>query len=285
MMNEVDEKKLWFDKKLQMFLETPEDLSWARSMVMYTPSIGGKRFRPVLMLTLGEDLGVDKESLIWPAIAVEILHAASLIHDDLPAIDDDDYRRGKPSCHKVFGEGEAIVVGDILFFKAFEALVPLIREFPGLNALFVEAALNLGYGELSDIDFESREVTLDEILKMYERKTGALLGFCLSAPGELAGLEHIEVEKLKRCGQELGIAYQIYDDVKDVMGSFEELGKTPGKDEKQGKKTVPSIIGIDEAMKMGDEIFERVMKTLGEEFSAWKTVNFLRSMRPTLKKK
>jgi len=228
-----------FDIFLKDIIHTYADASdsdWIEEL-QYSIQSGGKRFRPALLYCASKPNYVETETVFRIAAAVELLHTASLIHDDLPQIDDDDYRRGYPSHHRVYGEGMAVVAADYLFFLSFTLISGIMS--PELSEYFSFVSRDLAYGEALDIRYEKREnVSEEEILKMYRFKTARLIEFSIVGPAILLKRDKIHIELLKEAGIELGIAFQIMDDLKDRQGTLEELGKTPGKDFKHGKKTL-----------------------------------------------
>ncbi len=218
------------------------DNKW-RNQILYSLEAGGKRFRPALCCLCGEALLIDSDSLFTIASAVELLHTASLIHDDLPEIDNDDYRRGRLSHHKQFSHGTAVVAADFIFFLAFELIMRL--NSTALNHYFSRCSQDLAYGEYLDILMEKgSEITQEEIEKMYEYKTARLIEFSMSASSVLANKSDQHIQQIKGAGQNMGIAFQILDDLKGIEGRFEDIGKTPGKDIMNNKKTIPRILGI-----------------------------------------
>nr|4WK5_A Chain A, Geranyltranstransferase [Thermotoga neapolitana DSM 4359] len=243
------------------------------SAMQYSVTAGGKRIRPLLVLTVGEDIGVEEERLVDVAVAVELFHTASLVHDDLPPIDNADFRRGKPSCHRAYGEGIALLAGDGLFFLAFSQIAK-VRE-PKLFEEFSETAYKLLLGEAMDVEFErqEKEISVEMVEKMYSFKTGALFAFCFSAPFLLKGLDHTFVKKL---GEKFGVAFQIYDDLKDVLGSLEKLGKDVGKDVK--KVTLVKKMGVQKAKQLADKYYEEVLEALESE-GLHRTFDFLRNLK------
>ena len=243
------------------------------SAMQYSVTAGGKRIRPLLVLTVGEDIGVEEERLVDVAVAVELFHTASLVHADLPPIDNADFRRGKPSCHRAYGEGIALLAGDGLFFLAFSQIAK-VRE-PKLFEEFSETAYKLLLGEAMDVEFErqEKEISVEMVEKMYSFKTGALFAFCFSAPCPLKGLDHTFVKKL---GEKFGVAFQIYDDLKDVLGSLEKLGKDVGKDVK--KVTLVKKMGVQKAKQLADKYYEEVLEALESE-GLHRTFDFLRNLK------
>jgi len=232
----------------------------------------GKRFRPVLLHAAGELLGAPIERLDVPACAIELIHAYSLVHDDLPAMDDDELRRGRPTCHKAYDEATAILVGDALQALAFQ----LIAEDPQLDALpattrlrmlteLARAAGSRGMvgGQALDIDAVGHELSLAELENMHIHKTGALIrvsvrlgAFCADPVDEahLHALDHYA-----KC---IGLAFQIRDDILDVEGETAHIGKTRGKDATNGKPTYPALVGLAEAREMADRLLEDALDSL-----------------------
>ncbi len=214
---------------------------------------GGKRVRPVLALACAEVVGGHPEQFVRAATALEIIHTYSLIHDDLPAMDDDDFRRGKPSNHKVFGEAAAILAGDALLTLAFEMLSePLPDLFEKQLRIIRETAQAVGWqgmvgGQVLDTIGNGRQNRLEDIENIHHLKTGALLKASARLGAILGGGTEQEIENLSRYATSLGLAFQIKDDILDVVGSSETLGKPAGSDEKLDKQTYPTILGIDGA--------------------------------------
>lgn len=228
----------------------------------YSLLAGGKRIRPVLMLATAEALGVDEKEVLPFALALEMIHTYSLIHDDLPAMDNDDFRRGKPSNHKAFGEANAILAGDALLnqaydicFKAclkgerFVAASTLLCEAAGMNGMIVGQSADLYYTDTN------KELTEEELFYIHEHKTGKLLLAPVLIPSVLA--EHRCYIRLEQFGKELGLLFQITDDILDETGDFKELGKTVGKDKQENKLTFVRLYGLDGAMIRADEVAQR----------------------------
>ncbi len=240
-----------FEEYLLSFL--PSDRWKIYRAMSYTPLAGGKRIRSKIIMKSAEDIGVDQMEKI--AVAVELFHSGTLIHDDLPEIDNADLRRGKPANHLVFGQGTAVLAGDGLFFLAFK----ILSEFPRIFPTFSEVAFDVLLGEAMDVEMEGLEdVKYDDIVEMYRKKTGALFGFSFCASALQSGDRR--AEELRKLGEEFGIAFQILDDIKDVLSSEETLGKNVGKDVK--KKTVVKILGTHESLRRADDIYRDVLKNL-----------------------
>jgi|SRR6056297_1867022 len=246
----------WHKSVFERFLfETVEneimDTQW-RGQILYSLKAGGKRFRPALSFYCGESLGVNPKKLFIIGSAIELLHTASLIHDDLPEIDDDDYRRGKLAHHKKFDHGTAVIAGDYLFFFAFD-LITRLNDLE-LTQYFLKCSRDLAYGEYLDIILEDQKVIKEkDIHRMYLLKTARLIEFSMTAPSILTKKTDKHVQLLKTASQKIGIAFQILDDLKGIEGSFEEIGKTPGKDALNNKKTVPTLLGIEASKKLVDQ--------------------------------
>jgi geranylgeranyl diphosphate synthase type II len=226
----------------------------------YSLFAGGKRFRPVLTVLAAQAFGVAPKSVLPAACAIEYIHTYSLIHDDLPAIDNDDLRRGLPTCHKKFSEDIAILAGDALFAEAF-ALISRLQEaseqrsiIKAINEL-AEAAGPGGMvgGQVVDMESTGREVGLDTVLYIHTHKTGRLIRASVRTGAILAGAADKDLEGLTKYGDHLGLAFQITDDILDETGNVEELGKKPGQDRAVHKATYPAVAGLGEARRKAAE--------------------------------
>jgi geranylgeranyl diphosphate synthase type II len=228
----------------------------------YSLFAGGKRIRPVLVLAAGEAVGAPRAELLPLACAVEMIHTYSLVHDDLPAMDDDDLRRGKPTSHKVFGEAIAILAGDALLTHAFQLLasVPLgveealARRRLAATALLAEACGTGGLigGQVMDLESEGRAIDAVSLERLHRAKTGALLSACVRGGAILGGARPDELEALTRYASAIGLAFQVVDDVLDATEDAASLGKTAGKDAAAHKATYVSVHGIERAREMAD---------------------------------
>ncbi len=214
----------------------------------YTIFAGGKRLRPILCLLSAKAAGGVEEEAMPAACAVEMVHAFSLIHDDLPAMDDDDLRRGKPTNHKVFGEGMAVLAGDGLLDHAFAAVASIAREdrIPEAVRVLAQAVGTSGLvgGQVEDLLGEELEPTAASVERIHRMKTGALFAGCCRLGVLAAGGSREVFDRLTRYAELLGLAFQIVDDVLDETGSDEKLGKTAGKDQLEGKMTWPAVVGL-----------------------------------------
>jgi geranylgeranyl pyrophosphate synthase len=247
--------------------EDPPAVHAALRWSLFAPA---KRFRPLLVTASGEAFGAPREKLIRTACAFELLHTYSLVHDDLPAMDDDDLRRGRPTCHVKFGEATAILAGDALQTLAFQTLA----EDESLDAslrvrLVSELARAAGTpggmvaGQAHDLAAEARsDVGGDELESIHRRKTGALIAAAARAGATVAGAGAAEVEAVTLYAHDLGLLFQITDDLLDVTASASDLGKTPGKDAHAGKATYPALYGLEASRGRALEVFERACAAL-----------------------
>ena len=234
----------------------------------YSLLAGGKRIRPVLALAAGQVLGEQEARILPFACAIEMIHTYSLIHDDLPAMDDDDYRRGRYSCHKKFGEATAILAGDALLTMAFEIAAEgaLALEDPkrGLRAIR-HIALSAGTegmigGQIVDLDAETRAISESELRYLCERKTGALLRAPVLAAAAVAGAEETRsAALLLEYADTIGLAFQIKDDILDVEGDISVLGKATGSDAKDGKTTFVTLYGIQRSKTLLEDLTNRAL--------------------------
>ncbi|TVX92801.1 polyprenyl synthetase family protein [Paenibacillus agilis] len=225
-----------------------------RESFLYSLMAGGKRLRPILVLAAAESVGGQAETALPAACAIEMIHTYSLVHDDLPAMDNDDFRRGKPTNHKLYGEAMAILAGDALLTHAFYTVVQASRKH-GASAEAVltvveELAQYAGLsgmvgGQAADMLGEQGQTTLEQLQYIHEHKTGDLIVASLRAGGHIAGANAEQIEALTTFGRKIGMAFQIQDDVLDVEGEQAMIGKPVGSDEKSGKVTFPYFMGMD----------------------------------------
>jgi len=241
----------------------------------YSVFAGGKRLRPILVLCAGAACGGDIDELLPAACAVELMHTYSLIHDDLPAFDDDSLRRGKPTSHKVFGEPQAILAGDALQTLAFATLARAARQaaepqlWTAAMAELAEAAGSTGMagGQWFDVEAEGRTIDLTALETLHAAKTGALLTACVRIGAVLAGADTEALERLSAYGRAVGLVFQVVDDILDVEGSVEELGKVPGVDAARGKPTYPALLGLEEARATAEQLRHVALESI-EPFGA-----------------
>ncbi|HSL91079.1 MAG TPA: farnesyl diphosphate synthase [Candidatus Limnocylindrales bacterium] len=263
-IDEIARRRMRVEESLLRFLhrdvcEMPAKL---REAVEYSLTGGGKRIRPVVLLSAGGAVGGDEEKLLPFACAMEYVHTYSLVHDDLPAMDDDDYRRGRPSCHKAFGEATAILAGDALLTEAFrvmgESALALAEPGRALAAVSVLAraagAEGMVGGQQMDLSAEGSRGGRAEIEEIDLRKTSALLSAAARMGGILGGGNGAQVEDLARYGRALGLLFQVTDDILDETGSFEEMGKGVAKDKARGKLTYPGAFGMAAAVARAESL-------------------------------
>ncbi|QDU63130.1 Farnesyl diphosphate synthase [Planctomycetes bacterium Pan216] len=222
-----------------------------REAMRYSLFAGGKRLRPLLVLLAADACMGALDKAMPAACAVEMIHTYSLIHDDLPAMDDDDLRRGRPTCHRQFDEATAILAGDALLTQAFGLLAtiepPVVAGKCVAELAHAAGAPGMVGGQVDDLHPPEGEGTLDWLESLHSRKTGALLTVCLRLGGLVSGTDQERLDGLTAYGQRIGLAFQIADDLLDVEGSAEAVGKEVGKDSAAGKRTYPSLLGVDES--------------------------------------
>ena len=254
---DIAEKK--FDEHLPPETDTPENLHKA---MRYSVFAGGKRLRPGLAYAAFELFHGKGESIWYATSALEFLHTFSLIHDDLPCIDNDDFRRGKPTAHKQFGEATAVMSGDALCVLAFE----LIAKTGNPKAMECLAHKLGTYGmiggEMTDIDCEGKSVTLETVDYIHYHKTAALIEASLVIGAQLAGAKDSDIKKIEAYGRSIGLAFQIVDDILDIVSTTEDLGKDAGSDIASGKATYPAIAGLEASRKKALELYEESLKQL-----------------------
>ena len=252
-----------FNRVLESHLESINEFD---NLYRYAALNNGKRIRPLFIYALLDDLGINQSLAHSAAVAVELIHTYSLIHDDLPSMDDDDIRHGKAAHHIKYGEAKAILTGDSLQSIAFKALtedsyISDNQKILMCNKLAI-ASCQMAIGQLEDIDSE-RRVTLEDLKKMYKNKTGSLLKFSIESGIIISdNLSKNDSKFLLNYIENIGLAYQIQDDVLDIKSNTETLGKRKNSDKKLNKKTFPSIVGIKEAEKIYISLYENSKKTL-----------------------
>lgn len=258
------------DERLEATLPDADTIpSRLHEAMRYSVLNGGKRVRPLLVYAVGDCLQVDQRLLDAPAVAIELIHAFSLVHDDLPAMDNDDLRRGKPTVHKQFDEATAILAADALQPLAFSVLADL-EGAPGkapvaLIQLIAGACGSTGMtgGQSIDLDAEGKVLTAAELEYMYSLKTGALLHASIVAPGILStNLPTADFDALDQFGRDIGILFQIKDDILDVEGETEVIGKPAGSDESLNKATYPSLFGLEASKRRCDELLSQALERI-----------------------
>ena len=234
----------------------------------YSIFAGGKRMRPALTLAAAEACGGKVADALPLACAVECIHTYSLIHDDLPAMDNDDFRRGKPTNHKVFGEGIAVLAGDALLTQAFEITAQARgwKRYPHqtlvLELARASGSLQLIAGQVADLEGEGKKISAPELKYIHERKTSALLCCSVRLGGMSANCSAAQLQALTDFGYNVGLAFQIIDDILDITQTSEQLGKTAGKDTAAQKATYPSIVGMEKSKKIALQLTQRAFDAL-----------------------
>jgi len=248
----------WLDRLLPPESEIPSTIHQA---MRYSTFAGGKRLRPILTIATGEIFGADERELLPAACSIEMIHTYSLIHDDLPAMDNDDLRRGMPTCHVKFGEAMAILAGDALLTQAFLTLADYETSNAEKKARVVSevahaaaTARALIGGQVLDIQFEGKPVTGAQLEEIHQAKTGALIRCAVRIGAIIGGANEDELKSLTEYGDKAGLAFQVADDLLDETATSEELGKTPGKDAANQKATYTSLYGVDGARQMADRL-------------------------------
>ena len=241
---------------LKEYSDIPQILKKA---IIYSMNNGGKRLRPILCLSVAKSLGKDHELVMPVACAIEFIHTYSLIHDDLPAIDNDDFRRGMLTCHRKFGEDIAILAGDAIFAEAFniilskqesppDVLVKVLSEISSASG-----AHGMVAGQIVDVFFAGKKISKSLLEYMHTNKTGKLITAAVTSSAILSGAGDEYTGLFKQYAENIGLAFQITDDLLDLESSIETTGKTPGKDLLQDKNTFPSLFGIDKSKKIAKE--------------------------------
>lgn len=237
----------------------------------YSINAGGKRLRPILLIEVCKLLGGNEEDALAFACAIEMIHTYSLIHDDLPAMDDDDFRRGKPTNHKVYGEGVAILAGDGLLNLAFETMLEKILEKPelvdrGVKAMHIisnaSGVKGMIGGQVVDLESEGKKIDEETLDFIHLTKTSAMIEASINAGAVIGGATEKQYTELENYGRSIGLAFQIVDDVLDVTGDEKKLGKKVGSDIDNEKSTYPSLYGIEKSKEMAAELFEKSLKSL-----------------------
>lgn len=258
------------DAELQRLLPTETTApTTVHAAIRWSVFAGGKRFRPALLLAVGKTFGAPADHLLSSACALEMVHTYSLIHDDLPSMDDDDLRRGRPTCHVRFGEATATLAGDALQTLAFQT----IAEDQNLSAetrvrIISELARAAGTpygmvaGQARDLEAESRDVSGTDLESIHRLKTGALIVAAARCGAIIADAGEMELESISDYAARLGLLFQITDDLLDVTATAEDLGKTPGKDARAKKATYPALYGIESARRQAVEIHEKTRAAL-----------------------
>ncbi len=239
-----------------------------RDAIRWSLFAGGKRFRPALMIAAGRAFGAPDVKVMRTAAAVEMIHTYSLIHDDLPSMDDDDLRRGRETCHKKYGEATAILAGDALQALAFQTIAEDKHNSPETKIRLISglgrAAARMVVGQQLDLEGEGRELTIGEIENIHINKTGSLIAFSTEAGAIIAGADAAEFESLSTFGEKIGLLFQVTDDLLDVTQTTADLGKTAGKDAVAEKATYPSSLGVEGTRNFARKVYEEAVASLSQ---------------------
>lgn len=259
------------DSRLEHWLNQQASVSHQLAEAMrYATFNGGKRVRPILVFAAAEALGADPDQAVDAACALEMVHAYSLVHDDLPAMDDDDLRRGKPTCHIAFDEATAILAGDSLQCLAFEVLAE--SDLPAMTGAIklsmirtlakASGTLGMAGGQALDLAAEGKQLTLEELETMHRHKTGCLIRASVAMGGAIGQGSPAQLQALDLYADAIGLAFQVQDDILDIISDTETLGKQQGADIAMDKATYPNILGLDEALKLAQELNSKAQHAL-----------------------
>ncbi|MFA4828725.1 MAG: polyprenyl synthetase family protein [Thermodesulfovibrionales bacterium] len=264
----LKEKKELIDSFLKEYFSSPSTPSILGESVTYSLFAGGKRIRPILCLAAYEACDGDSEDILPFASSIELIHTYSLIHDDLPAMDNDDLRRGKPTNHKVFGEGMAILAGDGLLTAAFYMMSNSLSNKNIKNTALIRAIKEISFvsgihgmvgGQAQDLLSEDAEPDKETLSFIHKHKTGALISGSLRAGAILANCTKPSLSAITRYGENIGLAFQVIDDILDIEGDTAELGKTAGSDERKKKMTYPALYGIEQSREKAGELISEAI--------------------------
>ena len=270
----LNEKKEIVDVALERCLpKSMESQTTLHKAIRYSLFAGGKRIRPILSMAAFEAVGEKGDGILPFACGLEMIHTYSLIHDDLPAVDNDDYRRGKLTCHKVFGEAIAILAGDALLTEAFQLMTrqPLHAPLPGREGLILELVNEVARaagisgmvaGQVVDIESEGKEIDLPTLEYLHTHKTGKMILVSIKVGARLGGAKGDPLQALTHYGERIGLAFQIADDILNVEGRPDVLGKSTGSDVTRKKATYPGLLGLEESKRRAAELVERAIDAL-----------------------
>lgn len=262
-------KRQLIEKKLDLMVPANKSIPVIGEAMRYSLLAGGKRLRPILALMSCELFEGREEEVLPFACCIEMIHTYSLIHDDLPAMDNDDLRRGKPTNHKIFGEGFAVLAGDALLNHAFETMTAIIMKDPKpeyirtMNVISRASGVSgmIG-GQSIDLYYENRCIDFDTLKSMHEKKTGALITASLVSGAVISGAEEEDIKNIMEYGNAIGLAFQVADDILDVSGSEKRLGKSINKDIESHKSNFISFYGLDKSRSIARELIEEAKQKL-----------------------
>ncbi|MFZ5353553.1 MAG: polyprenyl synthetase family protein [Bacillota bacterium] len=271
----LSEKKIIVEEGLRKYLPYYEGIPVINEAVSYSLFAGGKRIRPILAIMASELFEGSTDEIMPFACSIEMIHTYSLIHDDLPAMDNDDYRRGRLTNHKVYGDAFAILAGDALLNLAFETLINAVKQNPRTEYIFAAAEISSASGmsgmiggQCIDIYYEDKHADIETLKLMHGKKTGALLTVPLVAGAAVAGASKEDINAVREFGALIGLAFQIADDILDIEGSSEKLGKSTGSDAANQKSTFVTFYGLEKSKLLAKELVEKakaIMDRYGEK--------------------
>ncbi|NOY23318.1 MAG: polyprenyl synthetase family protein [Acidobacteria bacterium] len=267
---QLAELKAFFEKEAEhLFPGTVPKAPALGEAMAYSYHAGGKRIRPILTLAAAKALGKDPGLVVPPALAIEMIHTYSLIHDDLPAMDNDDFRRGQPTSHKVYGEALAILTGDSLLTEAFHVaatamdssisptgklrFIEKLSEAAGIRGMAAGQVMDMTHPDTGDVNF---------LKQLHLMKTGAMIQIACLAPALLWNIPGDLYRSLEKYGESIGLLFQVVDDILDETATYAELGKTPGKDREQHKITYPALYGLEGAAELANSLLEEALQAL-----------------------
>lgn len=269
--NYINERRALVEEALCSSLNDSEITPRLSVAMRYSLDAGGKRLRPVLVIAGAEAVGGNASMVLNAAVAMEMIHTFSLIHDDLPSMDNDDLRRGKPTNHKVYGEAMAILAGDGLLSEAFAVLSDRSRFTKVDDKVIVDVlhdialatgARGMTGGQVIDMDSTGWKIAEKELEKLHAHKTGKLITVSVTSGARLCGATEEQIDALEKYGNAIGLAFQIADDILDVEGTEEQIGKDAGSDVEQGKNTYPSLIGLEASKKREKMLIDKAITAL-----------------------
>ena len=266
----IEMNRTYLNEAMVRAIERTSIPSKLKSSMLYSIKAGGKRIRPILMFASAEAFGGNKEDVLPAAIALEMIHTYSLIHDDLPAMDDDDLRRGNPTNHIQFDEATAILAGDGLLTMAFQVIAEATSLSPEQKVMLsnrlshASGPSGMIAGQILDLEAEEKQVNLSELEQIHRLKTGELLIFAVEMGAYLAGASKTTLKLIKEFGHQIGLIFQIQDDILDVDGDQNLIGKQVGSDQANDKSTYPNLLGLEGANKAKKKHIEIAQNTLKE---------------------
>lgn len=269
----ITERRKLVEEALYALMNDPSIPKKLSEAMTYSLKAGGKRLRPILVIAGAEAVGGNAGQVLPAALALEMIHTFSLIHDDLPAMDDDSFRRGMPTSHKVFGEAMAILAGDGLLAEAFAVLSDESKFSEVSSDMILDVIKDIARatgprgmtgGQVIDMVSTGKSISEEELSILHEHKTGRLIAVSVVSGAKLAGADEEQVSALKRYGNAIGHAFQIADDILDIEGDQKELGKDIGSDVEQGKNTYPSLIGMKESKRRAKLLVDEAIDALAD---------------------